>query len=89
MTTLVYQEPAVVNAMHLAAATGCSVATLNNRISTGQFPPCDARGRGNAKLWRLSTLNAWRPDVAAAAAELVARKPIPLYRPSDSLPTAA
>ena len=77
----------VITAQHLAVVVGCSAFTLNRYLQFGEIPTPDARGLGNGKLWRRSTLHAWRPDIAAACAELAARKPLPLYR--AELPTAA
>ena len=79
----------VVTAQHLATVIGCSAFTLHRYLQLGELPKPDARGRGNAKLWKISTLRDWRPDIATAAVGLVTRKTIPLHRPSDSLPTAA
>lgn len=87
--TITAIDPPVVKTLHLLSALGISAGTLIKYLSLGQIPPPDLRGNGNLKLWKLSTLRAWRPDIADACAAAVARKPIPLHRPSDSLPTAA
>lgn len=76
--TITAIDPPVVPTPVLACVLACSSATLSKRITAGQVPTPDARANGNLKLWKLSTLRAWRPDVAAAAAELVSRKTIPL-----------
>ena len=88
MTTITAIDPPVPTPV-LACVLACSSATLSKRITAGQVPPPDNRANGNLKLWKLSTLRAWRLDVADACAALLNRKPIPLHRPSDSLPTAA
>ena len=89
MTTITAIDPPVVATPVLACVLACSSATLSKRITAGQVPSPDARANGNLKLWKLSTLRRWNPDAADACAALLNRKPIPLHRPSDSLPTAA
>ena len=81
-------DPPVVKTVHLICALGVSAGTLTKYLSLGQIPPPDVRGNGNLKLWKLSTIRAWRPDVADVCAVLICRVPIPLHRPA-SLPTAA
>ena len=86
--TITAIDPPVVTPTILAVVMGCSSATLIKYLSAGQVPRPDARTNGNAKLWKLSTIRAWRPDIADAATDLINRRPIPLHRPA-SLPTAA
>ena len=86
--TITAIDPPVVTTPVLVCVLGCSLATLNKHITAGHIPQPDARAIGNAKLWKLSTLRAWRPDVADAAKDLINRKPITL-RCSPNLPTAA
>jgi len=85
--TITAIDPPVVPTPVLACVLACSSATLSKRITAGQVPTPDCRSNGNQKIWRLSTLRAWRPDVADACAVLITRKPLPLHRPE--LPTAA
>lgn len=86
--TITAIDPPVVTSYHLSCLLGFSTASLSKRVAAGQVPRPDARTNGNAKLWKLSTIRAWRPDIADAATDLINRRPIPLYRPA-SLPTAA
>ena len=76
--TITAIDPPVVTPTILACVLGCSSATLNKYLTTEKIPQPDLRAYGNMKLWKLSTIRAWRPDVAEAAAELVSRKIIPL-----------
>ena len=77
-------DPAVVTAAHMVCILGCAGATLNRYIVAGLVPRPDARGFGAGKLWRLSTIRAWRPDLVADFAALASRPPAKLI-----LPTAA
>ena len=61
----------IVTVNHLTAALGCSTGSINKYLLLGQIPQPDARGQSNAKLWRLSTIRAWRPDVAEIVSELI------------------
>lgn len=70
----------IVTGFHLLCVLGCSHNSLNVYLKDGRVPQPDARGYGNGKLWRLSTLHAWRPDIADAALDLVNRPPIRLSR---------
>lgn len=74
----------VVTAAHMVCVLGCAAATLNRHIIAGRVPRPDARGFGAGKLWRLSTIRAWRPDLVADFAALASRAPAKLI-----LPTAA
>ena len=77
----------VLTAAQLGCLLACSSSTLIKHMAAGLVPRPDARGHGNAKLWKLSTIRAWRPDIADAAVDLISRRPIPLVR--ASLPAAA
>lgn len=89
ISTLNPADPPVVTGFHMGCLLGCSNNTLNRYMALGKVPRPDARTTGNGKLWRLSTLRAWRPDVADAAADLIAREPIRLNQASPLQPTAA
>lgn len=71
-------DPAIVTGAHLTCILDCSGATLNRHIAAGQVPRPDERGRGAKKLWRLSTIRAWRPDLEADLAAMASRKPAKL-----------
>lgn len=55
-------EPAVTLEV-LTAALGINAVTLHRRRQSGSVPPPDACGKCRT-TWHLSTLRAWRPDVA-------------------------
>ena len=69
--TTTARDPAVVTVNHLTAALGCSTGSINKYMLIGQIPQPDVRGQSNAKLWKLSTIRAWRPDVADIVSELI------------------
>ena len=69
-------DPSLVAAHHLTAAMGCSPGSLNKLLLLGKIPPPDVRGQFNAKLWKLSTIRAWRPDVADTVGKLIPLLPI-------------
>ena len=75
-TTTTARDLPVVAAHHLTAALACSPGSLNKALLLGKIPQPDVRGRSNAKLWRLSTIRAWRPDVADIVAELIVLLPM-------------
>ena len=77
-------DPPVVTGYHMVCLLGCSSATLNRHIAAGLIPRPDARAKGDGKLWRLSTIRAWRPDLADDLAAMASRQPAKLF-----LPTAA
>ena len=81
MMTNHIDEPAIIRPPHLACLMGCSVRTVEKRLGDGQIPPPDARGQGNTKLWKTSTIRAWRPDIADAAAVLARVTPVAPGRP--------
>jgi hypothetical protein len=56
-------DPPVVTAYHLVCLLACSDCALNRHIAQGLVPRPDARVTGNGKVWKLSTLRAWRPDI--------------------------
>ena len=66
----------IVAAHHLTAALACSPGSLNKLLMQGKVPPPDVRGRSNAKLWKLSTIRAWRPAVADTVSKLIPLLPI-------------
>lgn len=74
-------DPPVVTGFHMGCLLGCSGVTLNRYIAQGLVPRPDARAKGDGKLWKLSTLCAWRSDIADAAAALITRPPIRLFHP--------
>lgn len=49
----------------LAAVLGISTDTLKRRLLCGEFPPADFKPYRRGAGWRLSTLRAWNPQVAA------------------------
>ena len=48
----------------IAACSGLSHDTLQRRIHRGDMPPPDSRTHKGLS-WRLSTIRAWNPQVAA------------------------
>ena len=82
-------DPAIVRTPQLAALIGCSVSTLDTRLSKGLIPRPDERGLGNCKLWRVSTIARWRPDLAADALALATRPQVRLGRQFPPLNSAA
>lgn len=62
---------------HLSFAMQLSEATINNRVYRGTIPAPDGRLVFNQKAWRLSTIHAWRPDVARVVEQLLAIQPVP------------
>ena len=65
----------IVTVNHLTAALGCSTGSINKYLLLGQIPQPDARGQSNAKLWKLSTIRAWRPDLADIINQLIVLLP--------------
>jgi hypothetical protein len=74
----------VVTAAHMLCLLNCSGATLNRYIIAGRVPRPDARTFGNGKLWRLSTIRAWRPDLVDDLAALASRAPAKLILPTTA-----
>lgn len=68
----------VVRPAHLELALNISNTTLVVYIRKGDIPPPDGRSYGNVKLWRLETIRAWNPGVAAAIEHLLS---IPAFAP--------
>ncbi len=68
----------VVRPAHLALVLNLSERALNIHIAKGHIPQHEGRGLGGLKLWRLSTIRAWNPDVAAAVEVLLTH---PLFAP--------
>ncbi len=56
----------------LALALGISAPTLNLRSLARRIPEHDEQGPGNAKFWRIETLQRWNPAVAARCAAIQA-----------------
>jgi hypothetical protein len=55
----------LVRGLFLSCALQLSEATIKTYIREKKIPRPDAHSNvGQAKLWRLSTIRAWRPDVA-------------------------
>ena len=75
-------DPPVVTGYHMVCLLGCSSATLNRHIKTGLVPRPDATAKGDGKLWRLSTIRGWRPDLAPDLATMVSRPPAKLFLPA-------
>ncbi len=84
ISTLNPADPPVVTGYHMVCLLGCSAATLNRHIAAGLVPRPDGRAKDYGKLWRLSTIRAWRPDLADDLAAMARRAPAKLI-----LPTAA
>ncbi len=63
---------------HLALALNISERALNMHLLRGNLPQPDARGLSGVKLWRLSTIRAWNPAVAADIEQILA---IPAFAP--------
>lgn len=62
---------------HLALALGLGEGAVINHIRDGRIPQPDLRGRCALKLWRLSTIRAWNPTVAAAIEPLLKNPAFP------------
>ena len=73
-------DPPVIAGYHLNCLLACSDATLKRWIAQGIVPRPDARIAHRGRVWKLSTLRAWRPDLAEAVRELANRPPIRLLR---------
>lgn len=52
----------------LCAALNVSPSQLRIMIKEGKVPPSDHYQHGQYSYWHLSTIRAWRPDVADAVA---------------------
>jgi len=70
-------EP-MIRPAHLALALNVGDRTLISRVLQGSVPRPDARGHAGLKLWKLSTIRNWRPDVADAIEALLK---IPAFEP--------
>ena len=66
------QDTAVIQSHVLACALNCGQKTLINRVLMKQFPEPDRRGFGNAKQWKLSTIRAHDPALAARCLRVLA-----------------
>jgi len=87
MKALPASDQAVIRPGHLALTLRCSEVSLTKHISTGRIPRPDARGLGNVKLWKRSTIRAWNPQIADAIDDLLAH---PAFAPATNyFPKAA
>lgn len=69
----------LVETAHIQLALGISMHTVARRMREGRIPPFDRLDRPFGKLrqfWSLSTIRAWRPDVADFITPLLDLKPI-------------
>lgn len=62
----------VVRPAHLMLALGCESRTLSVKLSNGEIPQPDARKECGLKLWKLATIRAWNPALAADLEQLLA-----------------
>ncbi len=67
----------LVRVCHLACVMGISDATFDNALKNGRVPKPDARGVGNGKAWRLSTIRAWNPAIADAVEVILTHPAFP------------
>ena len=73
MNALPADNQPVIRPAHLTLTLRCSEHTLIKYVKEGNVPPPDARGLGNQKLWKRSTIRAWNADVADAVDDLLQR----------------
>ena len=71
MTALPADNQPVIRPAHLTLTLRCSEHTLIKHINAGTVPRPDARGLGNVKLWKRSTIRAWNPTIADAIDDLL------------------
>jgi len=87
MKALPASDQAVIRTAHLTLTLRCSENTLGKHINAGNVPRPDARGIGNQKLWKRSTIRAWNPQIADAIDDLLAH---PAFAPATNyFPKAA
>ena len=67
----------LVRVCHLTGAMGISAVTFDTALKTGRIPKPDARGVGNGKVWRLSTIRAWNPAIADAVEVILTHPAFP------------
>ena len=67
----------LVRVYHLTCVMGISVASFDNAFKNGRIPKPDARGVGNGKAWRLSTIRALNPAIADAVEVLLTHPAFP------------
>ena len=82
MIALPADNQAVIRPAMLCLALRCSEASLLKNIVAGHVPRPDARGQGNVKLWKRSTIRQWNPTIANAIDDLLAHPafaPRPTY----------
>ena len=68
----------VVRPEHLMLALNLSGRAFLAHFIKGDIPQPDGRGLGRLKLWRISTIRAWNPTVAADIESLLA---LPAFAP--------
>lgn len=68
----------VVRPAHLSLSLNLSERALNMHIAKGHIPAHEARGLSGLKLWRLSTIRAWNPAIAADIEALLS---LPAFAP--------
>lgn len=69
------QSDPVVRLETVAAAANLALFSLRRRLAAGEIPPADITlpGKPSAiRAWRLSTIRAWNPSVAARCAVIAA-----------------
>ena len=74
----IFPDDLLVRIVHLQSVLGVSSATISTGIDRGDIPPPDVRTCGNARTWRISTLRAWRPDIAEKIETLLQNNVVPL-----------
>lgn len=68
----------VVRPEHLMLALNMSGRAFLAHFIKGDIPQPDGRGLAGLKLWRLSTIRAWNPDIADSIEQLLS---IPAFAP--------
>ena len=68
----------VVRPVYLQLALNCSDRTMALYLQKGHIPPPDGRGNAGLKLWKLSTIRAWNPELARDIERLLA---LPAFKP--------
>jgi len=87
MKALPPSDQAVIRPAHLSLALHCGEKVICNHIAKGNIPHPDARGLGNVKLWKRSTIRAWNPTIADAIDDLLKH---PAFAPATNyFPKAA
>lgn len=68
----------VVRPEHLMLALNMAGRAFHAHSIKGDIPQPDGRGLGRLKLWRISTIRAWNPDIADSIEQLLS---IPAFAP--------